>query len=93
MEKRLNYDNPLIERYASREMCEQFGPQKKFSTWRKLWVALAEAEHELGLPVTQEQIDELKSHADDINYEVESICCSEMKTFFIDENDAMTTDY
>ena len=69
MEKRLNYDNPLIERYASREMCEQFGPQKKFSTWRKLWVALAEAEHELGLPVTQEQIDELKAHTDDIDFE------------------------
>ncbi|MBR5759948.1 MAG: adenylosuccinate lyase [Thermoguttaceae bacterium] len=70
MQNRLNYDNPLIERYASREMCEHFGPQKKFSTWRKLWVALAEAEHELGLPVTQEQIDELKAHIDDIDFDV-----------------------
>ncbi|MDO5308400.1 MAG: adenylosuccinate lyase [Planctomycetia bacterium] len=70
MKERLNYDNPLIERYASREMCEHFGPQKKFSTWRRLWVALAEAEHELGLPVTQEQIDELKAHVDDIDFQV-----------------------
>lgn len=70
MQNRLNYDNPLIERYASREMCEHFGPQKKFSTWRKLWVALAEAEHELGLPVTQEQIDELKARVDDIDFDV-----------------------
>ena len=70
MEKRLNYDNPLIERYASREMCEHFGPQKKFSTWRKLWVALAESELELGLPVTREQVDELKAHIDDIDFEV-----------------------
>lgn len=68
--KRLNYDNPLIERYASREMCEHFGPQKKFSTWRRLWIALAESEHELGLPVTQQQIDELKEHVDDIDFEV-----------------------
>lgn len=70
MQNRLNYDNPLIERYASREMCEHFGPQKKFSTWRRLWVALAEAEHELGLPVTKEQIDELKAQVDNIDFEV-----------------------
>ncbi|MGI6400703.1 MAG: adenylosuccinate lyase [Thermoguttaceae bacterium] len=70
MKDRILYDNPLIERYASREMCELFGPQKKFSTWRRLWVALAEAEHELGLPITQEQIDELKAHVDDIDFEV-----------------------
>ena len=70
IQNRLYYDNPLIERYASREMCEHFGPQKKFSTWRRLWVALAEAEHELGLPVTQEQIDELKAHVDDVDFEV-----------------------
>ena len=66
----LNYDNPLIVRYASREMSELWGPQRKFSTWRKLWVALAEAESELGLAVTQEQIAELKSHIDDIDFEV-----------------------
>ena len=70
MQNRLNYDNPLIGRYASREMCEHFGPQKKFSTWRRLWVALAEAEHELGLPVTKEQIDELKAQVDNIDFEV-----------------------
>ena len=70
MQDKSLYDNPLIERYASREMCAHFSPQKKFSTWRRLWVALAEAEHELGLPVSQEQIDELKAHLDDIAFEV-----------------------
>ena len=64
------YQSPLSERYASREMQYIFSPDKKFRTWRRLWIALAETEHELGLPVSQEQIDELKSHADDINYEV-----------------------
>lgn len=63
------YDNPLIERYGSREMAALWGPQRKFSTWRKLWVMLAEAEAELGLPITQEQIEELRQHVDDINYE------------------------
>ena len=52
------YENPLISRYASREMATLWGDQRKFSTWRRLWVALAEAEAELGLPVTKEQIDE-----------------------------------
>ena len=69
MQDRVFYDNPLIERYASREMCALFGPQKKFSTWRRLWVALAEAEHEMGLPVSQEQIDELKAHVDDVDFD------------------------
>lgn len=64
------YESPLSARYASKEMKYIFSPDKKFRTWRKLWIALAEAEMELGLPVTQEQIDELKAHADDINYEV-----------------------
>ncbi|MDO5553495.1 MAG: adenylosuccinate lyase [Planctomycetia bacterium] len=64
-----NYSNPLIERYSSREMCQLWGPQKKFSTWRRLWVALAESEHELGLPVSREQIEELKAHTDDIDFE------------------------
>lgn len=64
------YVSPLSERYASREMQYIFSPDMKFRTWRKLWIALAEAEHELGLPVTTEQIEELKAHADDINYEV-----------------------
>ena len=64
------YESPLSARYASKEMKYIFSPDKKFRTWRKLWIALAESEKELGLPNTQEQIDELKAHADDINYEV-----------------------
>ena len=64
------YESPLSARYASKEMKYIFSPDKKFRTWRKLWIALAESEKELGLPITQEQIDELKAHADDINYEV-----------------------
>ena len=64
------YESPLSARYASKEMKYIFSPDMKFRTWRKLWIALAEAEMELGLPITQEQIDELKEHADDINYEV-----------------------
>ncbi|MCD8314325.1 MAG: adenylosuccinate lyase [Firmicutes bacterium] len=69
MEKN-TYVSPLSERYADEEMKHLFSPDFKFSTWRRLWIALAEAEHELGLPVTEEQIDEMKAHADDINYEV-----------------------
>ena len=61
------YVSPLSERYASREMQYIFSPDMKFRTWRKLWIALAETEKELGLDITQEQIDELKSHQDDIN--------------------------
>ena len=64
------YESPLSARYASKEMKYIFSPDKKFRTWRRLWIALAESEKELGLPITQEQIDELKAHADDINYEV-----------------------
>lgn len=64
------YESPLSARYASKEMKYIFSPDKKFRTWRKLWIALAESEKELGLPITQEQIDELKAHAEDINYEV-----------------------
>lgn len=64
------YESPLSARYASKEMKYIFSPDKKFRTWRKLWIALAESEKELGLPITQEQIDELKAHAADINYEV-----------------------
>ncbi|MFR3628005.1 MAG: adenylosuccinate lyase [Lachnospiraceae bacterium] len=64
------YQSPLSERYASREMQYIFSPEKKFRTWRKLWIALAETEKELGLPITQEQIDELKDHKDDINFDV-----------------------
>ncbi len=64
------YQSPLSERYASREMQYIFSPDMKFRTWRKLWIALAETEKELGLPITQEQIDELKANAEDINYDV-----------------------
>ena len=64
------YKSPLSERYASRQMQYIFSPDMKFKTWRKLWIALAETEKELGLPITQEQIDELKAHKDDINYDV-----------------------
>ncbi len=63
------YESPLNSRYASAEMQELFSPDRKFRTWRKLWVALAEAEQELGLPITAEQIEELKNHLDDINYD------------------------
>src|SRR5205085_8452727 len=69
------YDNPLVTRYASREMAELWGPQRKFSTWRRLWVALAEAEHELGLLTNDDQprirpgqIAELRAHTDDIDF-------------------------
>ena len=64
------YVSPLSERYASKEMQYIFSPEMKFRTWRRLWIALAETEKELGLPITQEQIDELKAHKDDINYDV-----------------------
>lgn len=64
------YQSPLSERYASREMQYIFSQDMKFRTWRRLWIALAETEKELGLPITEEQIEELKAHAEDINYEV-----------------------
>ncbi|MFW5672101.1 MAG: adenylosuccinate lyase [Acetivibrio ethanolgignens] len=64
------YVSPLSERYASKEMQYIFSPDMKFRTWRRLWIALAEAEKELGLPITEEQIKELKTHKNDINYEV-----------------------
>ena len=63
------YQNPLGTRYASREMQENFGDEKRFRLWRKLWIVLAESEMELGLPVTKAQVDELKAHACDIDYE------------------------
>ena len=64
------YENPFGARYASREMLYNFSPEKKFRTWRRLWVALAEAEHELGLPINEAQIEELRAHQDEVNYEV-----------------------
>ncbi len=69
MTDRTSYSNPLTERYSSKEMSYIFSQEYKFRTWRKLWIALAEAEKELGLNITQEQINELKAHADIINYE------------------------
>lgn len=69
MEKNI-YLNPLAERYSSKEMLENFSPNKKFSTWRKLWVALAEAEKELGLNITDEQIQEMKENIYNIDYEL-----------------------
>src|SRR6185503_1066285 len=63
-----NYDNPLIKRYASKDMSFIFSPQCKFETWRRLWILLAEAEKELGLNITSEQIDDLKAFEKDINF-------------------------
>jgi len=63
------YDNPLITRYASAEMSRLWSPQRKFRTWRQLWVALAEAEAELGLPITRAQIDALRAKVDTIDFE------------------------
>ena len=68
MSDKVLYENPLNTRYASREMQENFGDRKRFRLWRKLWIALAESEMELGLPITQAQIDDMKAHADDIDY-------------------------
>ena len=65
-----NYESPFSARYASAEMQYIFSPEKKFVTWRKLWIALAQAERELGLNITQEQIDELIANRDNINFEV-----------------------
>jgi len=66
------YENPLCSRYASEEMQRIFSPDFKFTTWRRLWIALAESEKELGLPIAQEQIDELRAHVDDIDYDKEA---------------------
>eukprot|EP00164_Ancoracysta_twista_P001231 GFYU01001615.1.p1 GENE.GFYU01001615.1~~GFYU01001615.1.p1 ORF type:complete len:481 (+),score=181.39 GFYU01001615.1:141-1583(+) len=67
-DSRDKYENPLISRYASKEMSYIFSPQKKFSTWRRLWHSLASAEKELGLPITDEQLNEMKAHFDDIDF-------------------------
>lgn len=67
---RSNYESPLSSRYASDKMQYIFSPDKKFSTWRRLWVALARSEMELGLPVSQEQVDELEAHLTDIDYDM-----------------------
>lgn len=67
---RQHYENPLVERYASAEMLTVFSADHKFQTWRKLWIALAEAQKELGLPIQSEQIEEMKKHQNSINYDV-----------------------
>src|SRR5262245_55162839 len=64
-----SYRSPLETRYASAAMRAIWSPQRKYSTWRRLWLALAEAQRELGLNITQEQLDELRAHLDDIDYE------------------------
>jgi adenylosuccinate lyase len=69
-ESMYEYQNPLLERYASADMSFIFSPQNKFSTWRKLWVALAEAEKELGLSITDKQIEEMRYHVDNIDFEL-----------------------
>ena len=63
------YQNPLVTRYASPDMSAIFGDQKRFSTWRQLWIALARAEQELGLGITDEQIQQMESHVEDIDFE------------------------
>lgn len=68
MSEKQYYENPLNTRYASKEMQQNFGDEKRFRLWRKLWIVLAESEMELGLPVTQAQVDEMKAHAEDIDY-------------------------
>ena len=63
------YENPLIARYASAEMSRLWGAQKKFSTWRRLWLALAEAQQEIGLAISDQQVAELRAHVDDIDFD------------------------
>ena len=70
MTDRLQYENPLASRYASREMNETWSPQRKFSTWRRLWLTLARAERELGLAISERQLAEMAAHLDDINFAV-----------------------
>ena len=76
---REKYENPLVDRYASPEMSYIWSPQKKFSTWRRLWLALARAQMELGLPITPEQIGAMEAHLDDINFDVAAKWESELR--------------
>ena len=69
MSMKPTYESPLCSRYASKKMQHIFSPDFKFSTWRRLWIALAESEKELGLNITQAQIDQMRAHIDDIDYE------------------------
>jgi len=75
----LTYENPLITRYASPAMSQLWGAQRKFSTWRRLWLALAEAEAELGLPITQAQLDELRANLDNIDFDKANECERELR--------------
>ena len=75
------YETPLSSRYASKYMLELFSADTRYRTWRRLWVALARAEMELGLPVTQAQVDELAAHIEDIDYEV--VRQREKEVFFV----------
>lgn len=68
--EKLRYENPLVGRYASKEMSYVWSPAKKFSTWRRMWLALAEVEQELGLAITTEQIEEMRAHLDDIDFDL-----------------------
>jgi len=68
--ERILYENPLSLRYAGKEMNYIWSPQKKFSTWRRLWLALATAEQELGLNISDEQLEQMRSHVDDVNFAV-----------------------
>eukprot|EP01031_Cornospumella_fuschlensis_P045162 gene45162-55245_t len=70
MTDKMKYEHPLVERYASKEMSYIWSPEKKFTTWRQLWIALAESEKELGLDISEEQIQEMKQHVTDIDYEL-----------------------
>jgi hypothetical protein len=70
MPSRSKYEHPLVERYASKEMSFLWSPQKKFSTWRRLWLALAEGEQELGLSISEEQLEEMRCHLDDIDFDL-----------------------
>ena len=83
------YTSPLSERYASKEMQYIFSPDKKFRTWRKLWIALAETEKELGLDITDEQIEELKAHAEDINYDVANSVRRQKESSILEQHPAM----
>ena len=62
------YENPLAERYASARMSENFSPQRRYGLWRRLWLALAEAQRELGLPITKRQLSQMRAHLDDIDF-------------------------
>jgi adenylosuccinate lyase len=67
-QQHVTYEHPLVDRYASKEMSFIWSPQKKFSTWRRLWLALAEVEQSLGLPITDDQLQEMRAHLDDIDF-------------------------